>query len=188
MNGLTLEQLIADMNDDNSVDKPGLEKVAQGEDMTHQLLNTLKGKVEEDMKDSVLEKKASKAATVFGDLATQKIASAMDSALEKMASDEYIEKIAERVVSMLIEKLAVETNSNVVNDFSDPAPKVDPQTSIEAESKKVGPEVGKAQAAKEKLLNRKVVEGVSASGAQGEKVAMDEELVQKIMAALADDE
>lgn len=177
MNGLTLEQLVADMNDENSVEKTASEKVGHDEDTTQKLLNTLKGRVEEDMKDAILEKKASKAADIFSELAMQKI-----------AGDEFIEKVAEAVANKLIEKLAVDTDSQVVHDFSDPVPSADPQTSVEAESKKTDPKAAKAQAAKEKILNKEMVEGVASSGAQGEKVAMDDALMQKILAALAEDE
>jgi len=152
----TLQSLLDGLRDDGNT---AVEKTASEQDSTLALLNDLKAKVQTDVNTERLVKQANDVSQAFA-----------EQLMQKLAGDEFIEKIADRVSDMLIEKLAIEASEEVIGVGTDVVPQDNPQEVIEDMADAAPPaESVKAQKVKEELLNKQMVEGAVVEGEADEE-------------------
>lgn len=139
-----------------------------------ELIDGLRKRMVEDVSTERLVKNASLAGEKFAEEAVKKFKDTLN-------TEAFATKVAEKVASLILEKLAVETSEATVTTYSEPVALTNAMTSVEEESKKKDPKHQAADAKKDELVNRETIVGADAEGA---KTASDSDILKQLLEAI----
>lgn len=169
----TIQSLLADLRkEEQVVEKTASAKVA-GDGMV-ELIDGLKKRMVEDVSTERLVKNASLAGEKFAAEAVKKFKDVLN-------TEDFANKVATKVASLILAKLAVESSTEVVHSTTEPVPLANAMDSVEAESEKVPPGAAKTEAKKQDLINRETIVGAAAEGA---KTAEESSVLKQLLEAL----
>lgn len=169
----TIQSLLADLRkEEQVVEKTASAKVA-GDGMV-ELIDGLKKRMVEDVSTERLVKNASLAGEKFAAEAVKKFKDTLN-------TDAFADKVAEKVASIILEKLAIETSNETITQYSEPVALTNAMESVEDESKKKDPKHQANEVKKQELVNRETIVGADAEGA---KTASEDSVLRQLLDAL----
>jgi hypothetical protein len=144
----TWENLLSEVEKEDSV-----EKVASEKTETLEMLETLKSSMEKNASQERVMKYASAAGAQFAKSAADKFAEAAETFVDIVSTDEFAEKVA----TLILEKLAVETSTETIHSTSESVKEEDPRTAIEKQQMNQDlAQPNKVEAKKQELIDKEL--------------------------------